>query len=73
MINIDPSGHKKGDKFKTMDEAAKDFAINYNLKSIEENVEYATTIYKVKEKQRKNGTAKSDSTATPSRTPAANV
>ncbi len=33
-----------------MDEAAKDFAINYNPKSIEENVEYATTIYKVKEK-----------------------
>ena len=50
IINIDPSGHKKGDKFKTMDEAAKDFAINYNPKSIEENVEYATTIYKVKEK-----------------------
>jgi len=46
---IDPSGHKKGDKFKTMDEA-KDFAINYNPKSIENNVEYATTIYKVKEK-----------------------
>ena len=50
IINIDPSGHKKGDKFKTMDEAAKDFAINYNPKSIEENVEYATTIYKVNEK-----------------------
>ena len=33
-----------------MDEAAKDFAINYNPKSIENNVEYATTIYKVKEK-----------------------
>ena len=47
---IDPSGHKKGDKFKTMDEAAKDFAINYNPKSIKNNVEYATTIYKVKEK-----------------------
>ena len=50
VIYIDPSGHKKGDTFETMDEAAKDFAINYNPKSIEENVEYSTTIYKVKEK-----------------------
>src|SRR5437588_180876 len=46
---IDPDGMRvadPGDKFKTIDAAAKDFAKLYNDNSIINKVEYATTIYK---------------------------
>lgn len=42
---VDFGGHKPGDLFDTMDEAARDFAQYINAKSIEENCEYASYIY----------------------------
>ena len=44
---VDYDGFKPGDLFTTVDAAAIDFAMNYNGKSIKENVEYATSIYAV--------------------------
>lgn len=45
---IDNDGRKPGDLFDTMDEAARDFAIYINAKSISDNREYAAAIYSVK-------------------------
>lgn len=47
---IDPSGNAAGDLFKTVDEAALDFANIYNPKSISDNKEYGTCIYKIEKK-----------------------
>ncbi len=46
----DYDGKKPGDLFDTIDEAAIDFAMNYNGLSIELNIEYATSIYSVTER-----------------------
>ena len=45
---IDLDGHKPGDLFDTMDEAAKDFANYINAQSISENLEYGSFMYSVK-------------------------
>ncbi len=45
---IDYDGHKPGDLFDTMDEAARDMANYINAKSISDNREYAAAIYSVK-------------------------
>ena len=42
---VDHDGHKPGDLFDTMDEAARDFANYTNAKSISNNREYASYIY----------------------------
>ena len=46
---IDPDGRNPGDKFDSIDEAAKDFEKNYNDDSIRKNAEYGTTIYQDKD------------------------
>lgn len=46
---IDVLGMGPGDKFNTIEEAAHDFAVNYNDNSIKEKIEYGTTIIRVKD------------------------
>lgn len=45
---VDPSGHKYGNSFTTKNNAAKDFGKTINPKSIEEDREYSSVIYKKK-------------------------
>ncbi len=47
IMKIDHNGQKPGDLFATMDEAARDFAVYINMKSIKENREYASAMYSV--------------------------
>ena len=47
IVGSDYSGEKPGDLFNTIDEAAKDFSIYTNGKSIQENREYASYIHAV--------------------------
>lgn len=44
---VDIDGHAPGDLFRTMDQAAYDFALLYNEKSINKNAEYGSAIYAV--------------------------
>ena len=46
---IDPDGREAGDLFDSPDEAAKDFAKNYNDDSIKHNRELGSSIYKTKD------------------------
>ncbi len=52
---VDKDGKDPGDFFRTMDAAAIDFALNYNGNSILNNVEYATSIVTVFNKEGKAG------------------
>ena len=45
IMLVDPWGMKPGDKFNSTDDAAKDFGMYINTKSIDENIEYGTYIY----------------------------
>lgn len=45
IVYIDKKGAEAGDPFKSMDDAAKDFAKTTNGKSIEEDLEYGSYIY----------------------------
>ena len=49
-VNSNPTSSNQTDKFKTMDEAAKDWGGKYNDNSIKDGREYGSTIYRYKEK-----------------------